>query len=138
MKLLDAELVLMKGDDATEAERLDCAKFLRQQLRSYLPRVRVAKCADAEDRQRYRRFNLHMLDSASVMIQWAAERFPELAEDWADLERRAGALHQEVRNVRPDSTSEQFRRDLEAHAEELQRQADGVPNLTPPDAGSPE
>jgi hypothetical protein len=35
MKKLDAELVLI-NPDATEAERLDCAKFYRQQVRSYL------------------------------------------------------------------------------------------------------
>jgi hypothetical protein len=35
MKLIDVELFMM-NPDATEAERLDCAEFLRQQLRSYL------------------------------------------------------------------------------------------------------
>ena len=41
MKKLDAELVLI-NPDATEAERLDCAKFYRQQVRSYLTRARAA------------------------------------------------------------------------------------------------
>jgi hypothetical protein len=104
MKLIDAELVMMKGDNATEAERLGLAKFLRQQLRSYLTqgeRVAIALSIPtarpgAEVHAMHQRAEVD-LENTIHYISHLKEEFPALANAWDDCERAANALHQALR-----------------------------------------
>ena len=110
MKLIDAELVMMKGDDATEAERLDCAKYWRQQVRSCLTQSKsVAMMLSVptarQDQYRVRGDQLRImhqeaevdLESTIQLIGQLREEFPALTADWDDCERRANAMHQALR-----------------------------------------
>jgi hypothetical protein len=104
MKKLDAELVMM-NPDATEAERLDCGKFFRQQLRSHLTVMKRAAMMlgtfssypglGTEARAMHQEAEVD-LENTIVYIGWLREQFPALADDWDDCERRANALHQEL------------------------------------------
>jgi hypothetical protein len=106
MKLIDAELVMM-DDNATEAARLDCAKFLRQQLRSYLTEgegvaeaLSLAHTVLPQTEAHIVRQEAEVrLENPIHYIGQLAETFPALASDWEECKRRANAMHQTLRKA---------------------------------------